>query len=123
MNRCVVTLIALCLTCGCARTQTAVQDDARAQATAAQRRAENLIAGFDARIASMRASMNASSRRVSSETRDAVAALEEKKTSVLLRLEDVKISSADKIKDAAAALEQAVDDLEKSARTAADRLK
>ena len=86
----------------------------------AQRRAEFLLADFDRKLADLRARTEGSAK---SDARNAVAALEEKKTRVQMKLDELKTSSKSAAKDVSDGLEGAVDDLERSYKDAAQRFK
>ncbi len=90
---------------------------------AAQRRAEALLKGLDQKIADIRARAESSAAGAKSETRETLQDLEEKKTRVQLKLEELKTSSKNAVKDVTAGLETAVDDLERSYKDAATRFK
>jgi hypothetical protein len=112
----------LLLVCACARPDLAAEA-AAAERRALQQKTEALLKGFDRKLAELRLRADASAGRAREEAREAVSALEEKKTSVQLKLERLKTSTKDNTREAADNLRAAAQDLEDGFRDASSRLR
>ena len=88
----------------------------RERTEAARLRAEAALQNLDRKTVALR-------DRAESNAREALTDLEEKKTTVLLKLEDLKTTTGAAARDAAEGVEKAAADLEKATKEAADRYK
>lgn len=115
-------LLAALVAAGC--TTPKPSDEAwREKRAAAEKKADDFLKGFDQRIAELRARAESGAANAKGDVRRTMAELEEKKTAVQLKLEELKVSSKETAHKTAENLEAAVDELDHAVGDAASRFR
>lgn len=114
--------LAALLAAACKPNEKAAMDEAwQDRRAAAEKKADGLLAGFDQRLAELRARAESGAANAKEDVRRTMGELEEKKTAVQLKLEDLKLSSKETAHKSAENLENAVDELDHAVKDAASR--